>query len=382
MKRRVVKTLLTTAVCVSMLGTTCLASNPPSELVAGTTSSTITGDSTVENPIYKVTVPTEITFAVDPFEQKNQSQIYSKELPLINKSNVAVQVTASVKVEGKVDANDATKSVTVVDAESKVTETDTAKKVYIAAQIPKDVAETDADAAAYPTALKKSLTTNKVYADNQVPDSVTDAAALEDMVDTTAVKGTYTNSKKVTLSGSDTKLVFVLEKATYQEYCTDKTDLDKTASQYKEVATGTNGSTVFRFWGKVNTKATWENNDLKATVKYDLIGLTGTNYAAAAATVDANAHAYVASTPESDGTTAVSIPFTGTAPTAGTITITAAGGATFTPDAGAYPANIEITTTDIVIKTDWLSAWRTIDEWGTGEYTVTAGGQTYKFNLN
>lgn len=385
MKRKVVKTLLTTAVCVSMLGTTCLAAGtPPPQLDSTNMSSTIEGDSTVQNPIYKVSVPTKITFAVDPFEQKQQSQIYSQELQLINKSNVPVQVTAAVKVVGKVDTTDAdnpVKLVTVVDAENKVTETNDAKKVYVAVEVPSDVTETKANAAAYPTALKKSDTTGKVYDANQVPDDVADATALTDMVDVTAVKGTYTTSKKVTVGEEDSKLVFALAGATYQEYCTDKTDLTKTAVQYKEVAASEAGSAVFRFCGKVNTKAAWADGDLKATVKYDLIGLTGTNYSAT--TYVTGAHAYVATVPESDGSTAVRIKFTGNKPSAGTVSIKSPGTANaFTPAASQYPANIEITDTEIVIKATWLNGWRTENGWGTGEYTVTAGGQTYKFILN
>lgn len=370
MKNKAVRALLATALCVSMLGTTAAASTIP-ELDKDNMGSTITGGSTVESPIYKVTVPTKVVFAVDPFEQKEQSQIYSQELLLINKSNVPVQVTAAVKVEGGSD-------VTVVDAESKVTETDTAKKVYIAAEIPSAVTETPEAATAYPTALVTDSADNTVYQSGKAPASAT-TTDLEDMVDTSAVTGTYTSSKKVTLGATDTELVFALAGATYQQYYTAD-DKSTSATQFKAVAADEKGSTVFRFSGKVNTKATWADNDLTATVKYDLIGLTGTNYDAA--NIASDAHAYVITAPETDGTAAVSIPYTGSKPAAGSIAIKSPGtAAAFTPAASQYPANIEVTDSAIVIKTTWLKTWKTTDGWGTGEYTVTAGGQTYKFVL-
>lgn len=292
MKKRVLKTLLSTVVCVSMLGTTCLASSQIPELDRDHMSSTITGDSTVENPIYKVSVPTSITFAVDPFEQKNQSQIYSQELQLINKSNVPVKVTATVKVVGKVDSTDSTKKlVTVVDAESKVTETNANKIVYIAAEIPSAVTETAAAAAAYPIALKK--VGDDVYDATKVPSSdAASATDVQDYVNTTAVTGTYTTSKKVTVGETDTELVFALAGATYQSYYT-ASDKSTSTVQLKSVAADKKGSAVFRFCGKVNTKAAWAAGDLTATVTYDLIGLTGTNYNAVSYVT--GAHAYVAS---------------------------------------------------------------------------------------
>lgn len=370
MKNKAVRALLATALCVSMLGTTAAAADQD---LSSTTGTTINGDSTVENPVYRLTVPTGVTFAVDPFEQKNQSQIYSQELLMINKSNVPVQVTASVKVEGA-----AGQDVTLVDAESKVTETDTAKKVYIAAEIPSTVTETTAAAAAYPTALVTDGQDVYESGSGKAPAGAT--TAVEDMVDTTAVAGTYTSSKKVTLGATDTELVFALAGATYQQYYT-KDDKSTSASQFKAVAADEKGSTVFRFCGKVNTKAAWADNDLSATVKYDLIGLTGTNYAAANIATDA--HAYVIATPESDGTTDIHIAFEGAKPAVGDVSIKSpvAATAAYKPGADQYPKNIEITDTEIVIKTTWLTAWSGNAAYGKGTYTVTAGGKTYNFVL-
>jgi len=290
MKKKVVSMLLAVAMCTSALGTTCFAA--AGELDETNQSTTVTGDSTVANPKYKVTVPTTITFAVDPFEQKKQSQIYSQELPITNKSNIPVQITASVKVEAG-----AGKTVTIVDAESKVTETNTDKIVYIAAQIAGDLTETPKAAAAYTTPLVKDSAGSDVYdaslasALSGLTPPVT-TAALADMVDVEKVEGDYTQSKAVTIGTTNTDMVFALAAAQYQEYFTDK-DKKVSDSQFKAVAASKKGSAVFRFSGKVNTKAAWGDNDLKATVVYTMMGLTDTNYTAMTATPDPNAHAYV-----------------------------------------------------------------------------------------
>lgn len=81
----------------------------------------------VDNPTYKVTVPTTVDFAIDAFETQSKGQIYSTDLIVKNESNVAVKVTATAKATAGAD-------VTLVGADE-VNATDstvTDKQMYLA----------------------------------------------------------------------------------------------------------------------------------------------------------------------------------------------------------------------------------------------------------
>lgn len=281
MKQKITKTLLAVTLCTAMLGSTALAAS--GELTDPAQGGTVTGDSTVENPKYKIVVPTSLVFAIDPFEQKGQSQIYSEDFSMINKSNVPVRLDCSVSLS-------AGTGVTIKDAASDVTETGTDKLVYMEAEIPSAVTETSAAAAAYADSLAKD--SNNDYYLNSL--SVSGATEVTDeMVDTTAAAGTYTQNAKVGLkSSAATKLTFALNKADYTTYYTvaDKSASDK---QFKNVAASQAGSATFRFSGKVNSKASWANSAVTATVAYTFNGLSDTNYTALMTKQVANTHGYV-----------------------------------------------------------------------------------------
>ena len=283
MKRRMATTMMAATLCTAMLGSTALAADPNKELgEAEMGGSTITGDSEVENPTYKIVVPTTLEFAIDPFQQKGQSQIYSKDFYMVNKSNVPVQLDCAVTLA-------AGSGVELKNSAEEVTETNSDKLIYMEAEIPGTVAETTASApAAFKTALKTDGT--DYWEASVAPSTATTAA--EEMLDTTDAKGTYTTSKKVGLGTAEKTLSFALKEADYQEYFTAE-DKSASAKQFKQVATSQAGSTAFRFSGKVNTKATWAAKAVTATVKYTFNGLTPTNYADLTKTPVAGAHAYV-----------------------------------------------------------------------------------------
>lgn len=280
MKQKITKTLLAVTLCTAMLGSTALAA--PGELNDPAQGGTVQGSSTVENPKYKIVVPTNLVFAIDPFEQKGQSQIYSEDFSMINKSNVPVRLDCAVSLAAGTD-------VTIKDAASDVTETGTEKLVYMEAEIPSAVTETTAAAAAYTTALETD--SNGDYYSTGVLTS--GGTAANEMADTTAAAGTYTQNAKVGLkSSAPTKLTFALNKADYTTYYTaaDKSTSDK---QFKNVAASQAGSATFRFSGKVNSKASWAASAVTATVKYTFNGLSDTNYSALIAKQVTNTHGYV-----------------------------------------------------------------------------------------
>lgn len=87
MKRKIATTLTAVTLCTAMLGSTAFASSFDGELdedVLTAGGQEITGDSGLENPVYSIVVPTTLDFAVDPFEQKGASQIYSKDFYMVN----------------------------------------------------------------------------------------------------------------------------------------------------------------------------------------------------------------------------------------------------------------------------------------------------------
>lgn len=285
MKRKFLSMLLVAAMCTSMMGTVCFAAG--GELDGDDmTGATITGDATVENPVYKVVVPTDLTFAIDPFEQKGSgSQIFSEDFSMINKSNVAVRVNAAVTVAGK----DST--VTLKTTEADVKEDDSSKQVYIAVQVPSAVAGTAAAAAKYPTSL--GTDSNGDYYDNSLADTDLTLTEVTEVVDVTGVTGTYTTSAKVALDAEGkANCLFALDKAVYTEYYSAK-DKSTTAKQFKTCAASEAGVATFRFTGKVNSKAAWAAGDVTASVTYTFIGLSGDNYTALLAKNVENTHAYV-----------------------------------------------------------------------------------------
>lgn len=280
MRQRAIKTLMAATLCVAMVGGTAIAA----PLTNPATGGQVTGTSTVENPIYKIEVPTDLVFAIDPFVQKGQSQIYSEDFSMINKSNVAVRVDCAVTLAAGTD-------VVIKDSADDVKETGTEKLVYMEAEVPSAVTETAETAAAYETALKKD---NNDYYAATVAGGISGATDADEMVDTTAVAGTYTQKAKVGLKSgtTPTKLTFALKEADYTTYYT-AADKSTSAKQFKNVAANNAGSATFRFGGKVNSKATWAASAVTATVDYTFNGLTPENYTALIAKEVANSHAYV-----------------------------------------------------------------------------------------
>ena len=289
MKNRIAKTLLATTLCVAMVGTTCFAAG--GTLTDATTGGSIEADNKVENPTYRVVVPTVLDFAIDPFEQQLAGhQVYSENLSIVNKSNVPVKVDVKLKAVEK----GGTSTITFQDTADDVDESGTAKNLFLAAEVPSAVEETEGTPASFsPMVFKAADGTENYY----VGTNLAAAQAVQTAVDTTSAETALTANEEVKnkpvivtpaasakystsngITGTDTTLTFALAGSENKEAYNDATDITKKEKVFESLATNQDSSALFRFTGKVNTKATWEANKITATVAYDFIGLSGNNY--------------------------------------------------------------------------------------------------------
>lgn len=85
--------------------------------------------------------------------------------------------------------------------------------------------------------------------------------------------------------------------------------------------------------------------------------------------------------PESDGSTAINIVYTGTDPVAGSITFITPKNTSWTPAAASFPSKLTInsTTNTLTISAAVITTLKTTAAYGTGTYKVTINGQTYSF---
>lgn len=300
MKKKVLSAILASMMTISMLGTQVFAAGGELTDPDGTTG-TIEGESGLKEPIYNVVVPTDLVFSVDAFEQGERSQIYSVDFPIVNRSNLNVKVSVSLKVVDNTTAQDITFLADPADVTKDGTNKD--KEVYIAAAVPATVTST------LGTDVNQMVGTDTLYkvtsdqdATGIIIKAAGDAAAItlaqtinatmyaagENPVATAVLtkpvmaEGTfaYTGTKnfvEVPLSDENTTIYFALAKAAYgTEYYSDA---DTKAKAYSAMAASDEGVTSYRFYGIVNDSAKWAEKDLKATAKYDFIGLSDSVYA-------------------------------------------------------------------------------------------------------
>lgn len=281
MKKQKFLSLLLAATMVVSMGTSTVSA-AQSELTSSGDMTTTEGgyiqdDSELQEPIYKVVVPTQMAFALDPFEQAGKSQIHSADLTITNKSNVPVKVEVEITTTDK--AGD---DVVFKATEAEVVETNTDKLVYMAAEIATSVSETADTPKSFTNPVKyvnADQTTTDALGNKATASTGTPGAGDEiKYTDVKSVSASYGESTtKVTIDGENaTKIAFALEKADYIKYT--KTDDLGTEQGFLNTATGNKGSAAFRFYGKANTKAAWANNELSAKVAYTFLGLTGANY--------------------------------------------------------------------------------------------------------
>lgn len=278
---------LATALCTTMLASSSFAVFAADKTTPGT-GNDVTGDNKVEDPIYSVTVPTSLDFAVDAFEQKGQGQIVSSDISCTNNSNVAIKMNVAIKLTSA-DGKD----VTFATSADEVSTEEGTRSVFMQVQVAKTVTETKNAAAAYTTALVKDGDGN-YYVSNEVAKTVTGVSdittnAANEMEAVKSVAGTVGDEKVEFVLGTEaTELDFALAASEYVKYWSDA---DTEEQQFKTTAADNKSSACYTFTGKVNPNVVWEAADFKATATYTFMGMTTTDYNNA--DIMENAHALI-----------------------------------------------------------------------------------------
>jgi hypothetical protein len=191
----------------------------------------LTGDSTTNNVTLRVTVPGNLNFAIDPFEQGNSiggGQITGASYAILNKTKADVKVTFDFK------ATPATSNgPTLVSDRTEIS--------------PDDPSKTD----------------KKLFF------AVLGAASITGAPTPTA---TYDESETGTLvpfdAAGDATIDFVLA-----------------AGDGTDAVAGTDGAAAFTFFGALNTYASWVNSDISVVANYTLTPLRPETYTALKANV-------------------------------------------------------------------------------------------------
>lgn len=297
------RSIILSLIVAMMMGNTVMAAENALGADAAGIDRAVAGTMEVEDPVYRVVVPTDFTFAVDAFQQKEDTQIVSPSLAVINKSNIPVKLSVSLSLA-------TTTSTEFVKSDDAVKDDESSRTIHLQARIADTITETKAAVADY-TDIELTPITGMVEKDGVYYETAEIATALDassaaaldpkEMVDVTAVTGTAAATPVlVTLGTEATKLEFGLAPSTYIEYHTDENDATVTAKAFKTVAEDAKSSISFDFAGKVNPNILWADGDFSATAVYNFRGMTTDDYSAYA-DADAtdgkafveNAHGYI-----------------------------------------------------------------------------------------
>lgn len=260
-KKNICKKVMACGLALSMMA-------PVTSFAAVQQSSEITGDNTVENGIFNVVLPTEVTFAVDPMELLNKAedgpnaettpgtesnQIASTNLNIINQSNYAIRVDAYTSLKLNSD-------IKLKDVETDVKEDSTDKVMYLGIGSLTEAVPTkepDSDV----ITLKTKYEIGKIKTPEATPAPGTDPEPQINQP--VGKKPADTDSYKY-----DTKISCILDKVTYS----DVDGVSTAADPAKENVGG------FVFYGKVNSRAPWADGDITANIVFDVKGMSASEY--------------------------------------------------------------------------------------------------------
>jgi len=362
MRKKIAVLFLAVSMIVSSLGTTAMA-----DITGAGAGAEIDIISDVVNPIYKVVLPTDYSFALDAFEQTDAgTMISSSDFYFINKSNVAVQLNVAMKIAA---ADGVT--LDIKDTKAEVIATDDTKQLWFGAVASTASLTTETtDEVALETSAEEAIYSYETDPVTYGISSVSGTAIT--FTDTTGVDGAYgtfadlddTDASVVTVGTSDALMSFALAKANCYT-------LDDGSKVTAAVADSDAGVTALRFIGAVNSNATWADSDVTATVKYTLAGKSDTSYTALTDTDDTDgyaaitgAHALVKKLDSTSDVPTESITVSGTVSQA-------TGGTFIVANVGTSDTITAVQVTDGVAPQNLLSAAYTYNA-STGAFTLVA----------
>lgn len=238
--------------------TLVLLASCPIAVYAGTASSgTISGDSTVDNVVLNVLLPTSLDFALDPLglDTAGDNQIATQDFFFVNQSFAPVKVAVKISAETSGGA-----VIVATTAGLKKDDTGTTtKQLYFGMLGAKSVTGTAITAAAL-TATDDAITSSSIaYSDTQA-EYTTVAATANTLVALTPNSNGSTGAAVIS---------FALDKAV--ESTTTPGDITALADDDAGVA-------AFQFYSELNTYADWKDNDIKVSGSYTLTPLRAATY--------------------------------------------------------------------------------------------------------
>lgn len=224
---------------------------------ASDNANTITGNVDIQNPVFKMTLPVNMNFALDPLEIKGQNQIYSgvASFNVINRTLLPVKIDFHMQVV-------ATNGVTLVDSTSGIDDSlapdPTEKKLYLGIHAAKSIDS------------KKTLSTDGKSTTNV---ALTKAAKTSDVVSVYEAYDEGVNGYAFTLDGTSTA-------ATTASFLINTGSPGTTATATADDATPNNTSIAsFRLYAAMTTyNTTWSKKDITFEGYYDFMGVKQSDY--------------------------------------------------------------------------------------------------------
>ena len=232
-KRKLFSVLATTSMIASLFATTALAADWNTQ--GG--EATITGTSVVQEPTIEVSIPGELSFALNPLSieidqddsTKNKAQVISSQFPIINYSNTPVVVETKTSAAGASGVN--VKTTADYDANTKALKTSKAddKDVFLCISVDKTAQVSGED---------------WKFTFNEIDETVKDAASATTKGGLAIIGG----------AGSEAKATFALSAASGPNAVTE--------------------AAAFKLVGAVNPQATYAEGDVTVTTVYTLTAVT------------------------------------------------------------------------------------------------------------
>lgn len=231
-----------------------LATFPTAVFADTPTSGTITGDSTVDNVIVEVILPTSLDFALDPLglDTTGDNQIATQDFFFVNQTFAPVKVSVDITAETSGGAVLVATTGGLSLDDTSVTD----KELYFGA-----LGATGLTGASI-TTTTAGVSYSAIFGSTTGPAaSYATVSAVADTLVTLTPSSDGTTGAAV--------LSFALDKAV---------ESSTTPGSIESLAAADAGVAAFQFYSQLNTYAEWEDNDISVSGTYTLIPLRDTTY--------------------------------------------------------------------------------------------------------